>query len=233
MRRWQQFFFGERALPPAAGTMNIFRLTGDMMHLLSIVIILWKMLTQRSCAGLSLKTQLLYALVFTTRYLDLFFSFYSVYNTLMKLFFLLTSYHIVFLMRYRFKASYDFKNDTFRIRYLIVPCAVLALAFHKHWFSVIEMLWAFSEWLEAAAILPQLFLLQRTGGAETLTSHYLFALGGYRFFYILNWVYRYFVDGKGYWVSWVAGSLQTLLYADFFYHYLTKVVYGKKLTLPN
>lgn len=67
-------------------------------------------------SGLSLKTQLLYALVFTTRYLDLFYSFYSLYNTLMKLFFLLTSYHIVFLMRYRFKPSYDSKNDTFRVR---------------------------------------------------------------------------------------------------------------------
>ena len=42
------------------------------------------------------------------------------------------------------------------------------------------MLWAFSIWLEAVAILPQLFMLQRTGEAETITTHYLFALGAYR-----------------------------------------------------
>lgn len=55
-------------------------------------------------------------------------------------------------------------------------------------------------------------------------NHFLVPTGGYRFFYILNWIYRYFVEGKGYWVSWMAGIVQTLLYADFFYHYLTKYV---------
>eukprot|EP01012_Entosiphon_sulcatum_P040656 TRINITY_DN54349_c0_g1_i1.p1 TRINITY_DN54349_c0_g1~~TRINITY_DN54349_c0_g1_i1.p1 ORF type:complete len:212 (-),score=37.86 TRINITY_DN54349_c0_g1_i1:147-782(-) len=211
--------------------MNAFRLIGDMMHLVSILLLLWKMLTQRSCAGLSLKSQMLYAIVFSTRYLDL-YHFISIYNTAMKLFFLLTSYHIVFLIRARFRASYDQKNDTFRVRYLIVPCLILALLFHRK-FDVLEICWSFSEFLESVAILPQLFLLQRTGSAETLTSHYLFALGGYRFFYILNWIYRYYMEGKTNWISWISGSLQTLLYADFFYHYLTKVVHGQKLTLPQ
>ena len=35
-------------------------------------------------AGLSLKTQYLYAIVFTCRYLDLFTNFYSMYNTVLK-----------------------------------------------------------------------------------------------------------------------------------------------------
>ena len=43
----------------------------------------------------------------------------------------------------------------------------------------------------AVAILPQLFMLQRTGEAETITTHYLFALGAYRALYIPNWIYRY------------------------------------------
>eukprot|EP00993_Chasmostoma_nieuportense_P003879 NODE_4576_length_767_cov_83.381250_g4417_i0.p1 GENE.NODE_4576_length_767_cov_83.381250_g4417_i0~~NODE_4576_length_767_cov_83.381250_g4417_i0.p1 ORF type:complete len:214 (-),score=26.12 NODE_4576_length_767_cov_83.381250_g4417_i0:70-711(-) len=213
--------------------MNIFRISGDVLHLLSIVILLFKMLTQRSCAGLSLKTQILYALVFTTRYLDLLFTWISAYNTFMKLIFLLSSYHIVFLIKFRFRTSYDHKNDTFRVRYLILPCLILAFCFHRHWFHPIEFLWSFSEFLEAVAILPQLFLLQRTGGAETLTSHYLFALGGYRVLYILNWIVRYFTEGRTMWISWITGLVQTLLYADFFFHYFTKVVHGKRLTLPN
>eukprot|EP01007_Sphenomonas_quadrangularis_P000278 NODE_1117_length_995_cov_210.014799_g927_i0.p1 GENE.NODE_1117_length_995_cov_210.014799_g927_i0~~NODE_1117_length_995_cov_210.014799_g927_i0.p1 ORF type:complete len:200 (-),score=13.65 NODE_1117_length_995_cov_210.014799_g927_i0:371-970(-) len=199
---------------------------------MGIIIIIWKMLTQRTCAGLSLKSQMLYALVFTTRYCDLVFRFINWYNTLMKLFFLITSYHILFLMRVRFRASYDKTNDSFRVRFLIAPAVVPALIFNRA-FAPLDILWAFSEYLEAVAILPQLFLLQRSGGAEVLTAHYLFTLGGYRFFYILNWIYRYFVEGKTNWISWVAGTVQTLLYADFFYHYLTKVVYGKKLTLPS
>ena len=36
-----------------------------------------------------------------------------------------------------------------------------------------------------------MFLLQRTGEAETITTHYIFALGAYRALYILNWIYRY------------------------------------------
>jgi hypothetical protein len=53
-----------------------------------------------------------------------------------------------------------------------------------------EILWAFSIYLEAIGILPQLFMLQRTGEAETITTHYLFALGAYRALYVPNWVYR-------------------------------------------
>lgn len=37
-----------------------------------------------SCAGISGKSQILFALVFTTRYLDLFTNFISIYNTVMK-----------------------------------------------------------------------------------------------------------------------------------------------------
>lgn len=71
----------------------------------------------------------------------------------------------------------------------------------------VQMLWAFSIWLESVAILPQLFMLQRTGEAETITTHYLFALGAYRALYIPNWIWRYFSEG-GYWdpIPVLAGS---------------------------
>jgi hypothetical protein len=36
----------------------------------------------------------------------------------------------------------------------------------------------------------QLFMVSKTGEAESITSHYLFALGSYRGLYILNWIYR-------------------------------------------
>ena len=38
-------------------------------------------------------------------------------------------------------------------------------------------------YLEAVAILPQLFMISKTGEAESITSHYLFALGMYRGLY--------------------------------------------------
>ena len=44
--------------------------------------------------------------------------------------------------------------------------------------------------------MPQLFMVSKTGEAENITSHYLFALGAYRAFYILNWIYRYYEYGN-------------------------------------
>ena len=88
------------------------------------------------------------------------------------------------------------------------------------------MLWAFSIWLEAVAILPQLFMLQRTGEAETITTHYLFALGAYRALYIPNWIWRYFAETPSHFdpIAVVAGLIQTVLYSDFFWIYYTKYV---------
>lgn len=54
--------------------------------------------------------------------------------------------------------------------------------------SSLQVLWTFSIYLESVAILPQLFLVSKTGEAESITSHYLFALGSYRALYLLNWV---------------------------------------------
>jgi ER lumen protein retaining receptor len=65
-------------------------------------------------------------------------------------------------------------------------------------------------------------MVSTTGEAETITSHYLFALGIYRFFYILNWIYRYYMENYLDWISIVFGVVQTILYLDFFYLYITR-----------
>jgi len=95
-----------------------------------------------------------------------------------------------------------------------------------------EILWTWSIYLESVAILPQLFMVSKTGEAETITSHYLFALGAYRGLYILNWIYRYVDESYYDLIAIFAGVVQTILYCDFFYLYVTKVLKGKKLQLP-
>ena len=218
--------------------MNIFRLIGDLLHLVAIVILLHKMLKGRTAAGLSLKTQFCFAVVFATRYLDLFTSYISLYNTTMKIFFLATSFHICYLMRFKnpWRASYDRENDTFKLRYLFIPCAILALIFHRESLHLVqELLWTFSEYLEAVAILPQILLMEETERYDALTSHYLVCLGLYRVFYVFNWIYRYVETGRVLWISVVAGLLQSLLYADFFYRYFKQVVkkVNEKYDLAN
>jgi len=65
-------------------------------------------------AGISGKSQILFAIVYTTRYLDLFTTFISAYNTCMKIIFIAASFATVFLMYVKFKATYDHNHDTFR-----------------------------------------------------------------------------------------------------------------------
>jgi ER lumen protein retaining receptor len=65
-------------------------------------------------------------------------------------------------------------------------------------------------------------MLQRTGEADTITTHYLFALGLYRALYIPNWIYRYFAESHFHAIPVLAGIIQTILYSDFFYIYYTK-----------
>ncbi|CAL1687413.1 unnamed protein product [Lasius platythorax] len=211
--------------------MNIFRLLGDLSHLLAIIILLLKIWKTRSCAGISGKSQILFAIVYTTRYLDLFTTFISAYNTFMKIIFIAASLATVFLMYVKFKATYDHNHDTFRIEFLVLPALVLALLIN-HELSFVEVLWTFSIYLESVAILPQLFLVSKTGEAESITSHYLFALGSYRGLYLFNWVYRYYAEDHYDLIAIVAGLVQTVLYCDFFYLYITKVLKGKKLQLP-
>jgi len=211
--------------------MNIFRLLGDLSHLASIFILIHKIQTSRSCRGISFKTQELYVAVFLFRYLDLFWNFVSIYNTLMKVFFIVSSCYIVFLMRVKFRPTNDPSIDTFRLEFIVGPAALLALIINYD-FTLSEVFWAFSIYLESVAILPQLFLLQRTGEAETITTHYLAALGMYRALYIPNWIYRYWTDGTVDVIAVVSGLVQTGLFADFFYVYFTRVLRGQTFELP-
>ncbi|KAF5321581.1 hypothetical protein D9619_001572 [Psilocybe cf. subviscida] len=211
--------------------MNLFRLTGDLSHLASIFILLHKIQTTRSCRGISFRTQALYVTVFVARYLDLFTRYISLYNSLMKIFFIGSSVYILYLMKFKYRPTHDPSIDTFRVEYLLGPCVIFALIFN-YGFKFSEILWSFSIWLEAVAILPQLFMLQRTGEAETITTHYLAALGAYRALYIPNWIYRYFSEGFVDPIAVTAGIVQTGLYIDFFYVYFTKVLQGQKFELP-
>jgi len=207
-------------------------LAGDMSHLVAILLLLWKMWRSRSVAGISGKSQILFALVFSTRYLDLFLVFVSLYNSTMKVLYIVATFATVYLIYMKFRSTYQRSQDTFRVEFVLLPAAGLALLIN-HQFAVVEIFWTFSIYLEALAIMPQLFMLSKTGEAETITTHYLFFLGLYRALYIFNWAYRYVVEDHLDLIAVIAGCVQTVLYCDFFYLYVKKVIYDrKKLVLP-
>ena len=101
--------------------------------------------------------------------------------------------------------------------------------------------------------MPQLFMLSRTGSAETITAHYLFALGRnslkiskknffqgvieaftfsigstdiiWVFLNLKNFQKNFFrTENHFYEIALVAGVAQTVHYADFIYLYVTRVV---------
>ena len=130
------------------------------------------------------------------------------------------------------KSTYDKGQDAFlHWKFGAAPCAVLAFLTHLIGsgvsnFSLVELLWTFSIYLEAIAILPQLIVLQRYREVENLTGNYIFFMGAYRGLYILNWIYRANTEKnyRHHWVVYICGVVQTLLYADFFYYYVKRYV---------
>ena len=62
------------------------------------------------------------------------------YNTVMKVVFLVSSFTIIYLMRFHpsIKYTYDKQQDTFRVVFVVLPAAVLALAIHQDW-TIIEV----------------------------------------------------------------------------------------------
>lgn len=193
--------------------------------------------------GISVRTHELFLLVFVTRYLDLFTSFYSIYNSVMKIIYIGTTASIIYTIRFQepIKSTYDKGQDTFlHWKFAAAPCAGIALitqlianGFFK--LDILELLWTFSIYLESIAILPQLVVLQRYGEVENLTGNYILFMGAYRALYILNWIYRAHTEAnyKHHWVVYFCGVLQTLLYADFFYYYFKSKSQGGKFTLPT
>ena len=139
-------------------SMNTFRLTGDLLHVVAICLLLQRLLQFQNAEGISLRSQELFLLVFVTRYLDLFTSFYSIYNSLMKVFFVLSTACIVYLIRSQARSgasfhvlrdlfgranetnnnsydettnTYDQARDNFpHWRWLVVPSLILAVFTH-------------------------------------------------------------------------------------------------------
>ena len=105
------------------------------------------------------------------------------------------------------KLTYDRDQDTFRYIFLVLPSFALAcMTSHNYkplevgvqasgwapwplelptsWgfpmlilLLLLQVIWTFSIYLEAVAILPQLVLLQRTQNIDNLTGNYVFLLG--------------------------------------------------------
>lgn len=209
---------------------TLFRFIGDAAHVASMVVLVKKIRKTRSCSGLSFKTQILKMLVFLTRYLDLFspkhFGFFTVYNTIMKILFLLFQSILLYTIRVSFFNTYEPSLDDLKIQFLIGPSAILAFFLMpvRKDNPVLEYFYCFSLLLECVAILPQLVQLQRMQESETLTSSYIFLLGIYRMFYTFNWALKKAAGVDVNQLLMATGVIQVFLYLHFFHMFYGYIV---------
>ena len=109
----------------------------------------------------------MYLLVFITRYMDLFTHFISLYNTIFKILFITATAYIIYLIKFKrpFCIGYDSKTDSFNhYLFLYPPVLIVTILFHlgnSHSYLNYQYLWSFSVWLEAVAIIPQLWIVYK------------------------------------------------------------------------
>mmetsp|Transcript_132630 Transcript_132630/g.383442 ORF Transcript_132630/g.383442 Transcript_132630/m.383442 type:complete len:282 (+) Transcript_132630:115-960(+) len=199
----------------AAYSWNVFRYVGDYLHLAGIFVLLLTIAKNKSVAGVSRSTQILYCLVFTTRYLDLLDHTQTTYLVFFKLTFITTSVLILVLF-YQLDSTYERRLDTCNLAVILVPCATASVLLTSE-YSILEILWTFSEFIEGFAMVPQyIFCYRERVGKDWGASLYVVALGGYRVFYAFNWIYKkiqmpHYSDMQ----SWLGGIIEILFFLDF------------------
>ncbi|KAI0007758.1 ER lumen protein retaining receptor-domain-containing protein [Xylariaceae sp. FL0662B] len=207
---------------------NVFRVLGDCSHLLSKCILIFAIHRNRSAEGVSMITQVLYAVVFCSRYTD-FFQETSTWNYFFKLFYIISSIYIIAIMRWMYPRTRE-REVAWKLggvilvgSLLVSPFTMLIFESKARW-SFFTWLWDFSQILESVCVLPQLLLLRQTTVPTVIDSFYLLALGSYRALYMLNWIWREFDvnDRPPNAVSVIFGIVQTALYVDFFWVYYTR-----------
>jgi len=167
---------------------NIYRYAGDYVHLSGMVFGLCTVFQSKSVEGFSKKTQILVLLVFLTRYVDVLLLPQPTYLLIFKLLYITITTCMLFAF-YSFHTTYDATVDSCNIMAFLPPVSVTATVLSLGQ-NPSESLWTFSEMLEPFAIVPQYIVCYRTIKAHVTIQLYLIAVGGYRVFYVMHWIYK-------------------------------------------
>lgn len=215
---------------------NLF-VTAELVHFVGIGVLVYKLTKEKSCAGLSLKSQDLTAMFLAIRLYCSFVMEYDI-HTLLDLLTLVATLWVEYMMRGPLKSTYNDELDTIQTWQVALPCGVLALLAHPgttHNF-INRVLWAACVYMEAVSVFPQLRMMQKAQVVERFTAHYVFALGIARFLSCAHWVLQ-IMDGdsflltalgSGVWPVMVLLSeiVQTFILSDFCYYYVKSFVEG-------
>lgn len=211
---------------------KMFRFTGDFLSVSGKVALARKIKNTSSLSGVSLKTQILYLVVYCARYIDLFiiggkWGRMRIYNQIMKIVYISFQVYLISLFYGSLKYTYSKKYDTFNIPIFLFVGGILSFVFKNDTFTlysyVDEYLYTLSLILESLAILPQLALCQDSGECEKLTAIYITLNGLYRLNYLIFFMISHFNGITADTLMIVTSLIQSILYADFFRVYFTSL----------
>merc|ERR1719456_478766 len=131
------------------------------------------------------------------------------------------------------RSTYQEQYDTLDIRPVIMACCALAVMIHPDLNDrpLFDTLWTASLYIDSVAMLPQLWMMARNGGAHVFTSHYVAAMALSRAVNFVFWFHGYpelavLEDEEGELGSNLAGYfvvgahvVQLVLMADFLWCY--------------
>lgn len=223
----------------------------------------FKMWGGKTAKGVSIKTLQLYGLTFTCRLISILrHQGYLPFDKSGDWFYHVIEFGSLFSVCFAIYAilsplvsTYDEKYDKFGAlhipsefgaAYLFVPCMILAILFHpslnREFIS--DTMWTLSMYLEAVAMIPQIYMFQSAatadgGHVEPLIGHTVFALGFSRIFELFFWVgsFKELSDHSGGrlpgYIVLLSQVCHVLVMADFFYYYFKSLSAGLPMQLPT
>eukprot|EP00386_Alphamonas_edax_P006772 GDKI01021777.1.p1 GENE.GDKI01021777.1~~GDKI01021777.1.p1 ORF type:complete len:285 (+),score=75.19 GDKI01021777.1:121-975(+) len=220
------------------GDFSFLMTLSSLIGAFSFLMVVYKIESSKSCAGVSLKMNECYVILLFARlcsiipfegYLPYDRSGDWLYQTVEAIALCLAG-TVVYMVRIRYKETYDPSSDQLNHLFLIVPAAILAAIFHPslNAFMPADMSWTFALYLESVCVLPQLFMFQKEGKVEPFTTHFLAGQALSKFLSFVFWVssYNELNDHtkplKSFVGVWVIGMqvVQLILMGDFIYHYV-------------
>ena len=219
---------------------DVLFILAEAVHFIGIGVLAFKLIKERSCGGLSLKSQELTAAFLVIRLYCSAVMEYDI-HTLLDLFTLLATVWVIYAMRTNLKMTYNMEMDDIELLHILIPCAITALMAHpvtSHNY-LNRVLWALCVYVEAVSVLPQLWMMQKGKIVERFTANYLFSLAVARLLSCAHWILQMFdaksylatALGSGLWPVMVLFSevVQTFILADFCYYYVLSCAEGSEV----
>ena len=228
---------------------SFFLVLSSLVQTCAFMIILLKVTNLQICSGLSANTLICYDILLFARLTStLFYPGYLpsdstgswLYQLSDTLAFLICGL-LIYLIYYKYRETSDLQLDgKIPFYFLVIPTYALAVvirsSLNNNMFCDIN--WAFSMYLEAFAIFPQILLFAlKKGQIESFTSHYVALCGLSRLFSLIFWwdTYEelisydlYFGKYAGYFIIG-AQILQLIIMADYYYLYFKSILKGQAM----